>query len=80
MFIIYFLKSLTDPSQTYIGYTTDLEKRLKDHNSGHSPHTLKYLPWELITYIAFNTEAKARNFEKYVKVGSGSALAKKRFW
>lgn len=31
-------------------------------------------------YLAFDTENKAKAFEKYIKIGSGYAFAKKRFW
>jgi len=34
----------------------------------------------VIWYAAFETEEKARAFEKYLKSGSGAAFAKKRFW
>jgi hypothetical protein len=31
-------------------------------------------------YLAFDSEEKALAFEKYIKIGSGAAFAKKRFW
>jgi predicted GIY-YIG superfamily endonuclease len=80
MYYVYFLKSLKNPSATYIGFTTDIQQRLETHNSGGSIHTKTNRPWKLITYIAFDTEEKAINFEKYIKIGSGHAFAKKRFW
>jgi predicted GIY-YIG superfamily endonuclease len=79
-YYVYFLKSLKDPSNTYIGYTTDLKQRLKKHNAGGSPHTSKFKPWKLITFIGFDSEDKAIAFEKYIKVGSGHAFAKRKFW
>jgi putative endonuclease len=75
-----FLRSLKDSSKTYIGYTTDIEIRLKTHNLGRSSYTKQDRPWKLVTNIAFDCEEKAINFEKYVKVGSGNAFAKKRLW
>jgi putative endonuclease len=42
------------------------------------PHTSKYIPWEIKTYIAFNDEQKAFAFEKYLKSASGRAFAMKR--
>lgn len=36
MYYVYLIKSLKDPSKTYIGYTVDLEQRLEKHNSGGS--------------------------------------------
>jgi putative endonuclease len=80
MYYVYLIKSISFPDQTYIGYTTDLNKRLKKHNQHSSSHTKKYAPWKLISYIAFDSKIKALEFEKYIKVGSGYAFAKKRLW
>ena len=80
MYYVYLLKSLKDPTKSYVGYTTDLKKRLEAHNSGGSIHTNADRPWKLIVYIAFDTKEKALAFEKYIKAGSGYAFAKKRLW
>jgi putative endonuclease len=48
----------------YVGCTKDLKLRLRQHNAGESPHTSKFLPWRLVAYIAFPTEAQAVAFEK----------------
>ncbi len=77
---VYLLQSLSHPDQRYVGLTADIEKRLASHNAGQSPHTLKYRPWKLVSFIAFIDEAKAAAFEKYLKTGSGRAFANKRFW
>ena len=34
MFYVYLLVSLSDPDQRYVGFTTDLKKRVKSHNEG----------------------------------------------
>jgi predicted GIY-YIG superfamily endonuclease len=78
MYYVYILRSVSFPDQTYFGYTQDLKTRLKDHNAGKSKHTSKYTPWELISYHAFVDEKKARDFEYYLKTGSGRAFANKR--
>lgn len=80
MYYIYLLRSLKNSSKTYIGYTTDLDARLKKHNEGGSIFTSDFRPWKLITYIAFDSEEKAIQFEKYIKIGSGHAFAQKRLW
>ncbi len=79
MYYVYFLRSTKNPSKTYIGYTTNLRQRLETHNSGGSVYTKDERPWILVAYIAFDSEEKALAFEKYIKVGSGHAFAKKRF-
>lgn len=80
MYYVYFLRSLKNPSRTYIGYTTDLNQRLETHNSGGSVNTKLDRPWKLVMYLAFDSEHRALEFEKYIKAGSGHAFAKKRFW
>ena len=77
---VYLLQSIRNPNQRYIGITSDISDRLKAHNEGRSPHTSKFKPWELITYIGFSNESKAVEFEKYLKSGSGRAFARKRLW
>jgi putative endonuclease len=77
---VYLLQSESSADQRYVGVTSDLKQRLADHNAGKSPHTSKYLPWRLVTYVAFSDEKKAENFEHYLKSGSGHAFARKRLW
>jgi putative endonuclease len=75
---VYFLESLSDPQQTYVGLTNNLRTRLTKHNAGESPHTSKYRPWRLLSYLAFSRDQAAVDFERYLKTGSGRAFAKKR--
>ena len=73
---VYILQSV-DTAHFYVGVTDDLRARLIRHNSGQVAHTAKHLPWKLNTYIAFSDEKRALAFEKYLKMGSGRAFAKK---
>ncbi len=75
---VYFLDSLAEVGETYIGMTDDLKSRIKAHNAGGSPHTSKYKPWRLVTYLAFSSDEKAITFERYLKTASGRAFANKR--
>jgi predicted GIY-YIG superfamily endonuclease len=79
MTIVYLLQSMKDPTRYYVGRTTDLPERLKQHNSAEYGHTLKFRPWKLIVSIAFEDPVKAEAFEHYLKSGSGRAFAKKHF-
>lgn len=63
----------------YFGSANDLKERLKLHNSGKVKSTKPHLPWKLVWYCAFETEKQARNFEQYLKTGSGKSFAYKRF-
>jgi predicted GIY-YIG superfamily endonuclease len=80
MLYVYLLQSLSVESQRYVGITTDLKRRIVEHNAGKSSHTSKYRPWRLVTYVAFSDEHKARAFEHYLKSGSGHAFANRRLW
>ncbi len=80
MFYVYLIKSISNPKKIYIGHTVNLKQRLETHNSGGSIFTKDDRPWKLVTFIGFDSKLKATAFEKYLKSGSGSAFAKKRFW
>ena len=80
MFYVYLIKSVSSPEQKYIGVTRDLRQRLKEHNSGRSSHTSKYVPWKLVNYVAFSSKSAATEFEQYLKSGSGSAFSNRHFW
>ena len=63
----------------YVGRTSELHARLAKHNAGEVSHTAKFKPWRIRTAIAFNEEARAIAFERYLKSSSGRAFASKRF-
>jgi putative endonuclease len=77
---VYLITSKGDEAHRYIGVTSDLKQRLADHNAGKSPHTSKFKPWKLVTYIAFSDRKQAEHFETYLKSGSGHAFARRRLW
>jgi predicted GIY-YIG superfamily endonuclease len=62
----------------YFGSAIDLRLRLKQHNNGEVKSTKPYIPWKIVWYAAFETEKQARDFERYLKTGSGKAFAYKR--
>ncbi|WP_119388912.1 GIY-YIG nuclease family protein [Taklimakanibacter lacteus] len=78
MVYVYILQSIDHPQRYYVGVTSDLRSRLERHNSGQVPHTAKYAPWAIKTYMAFSDKEKAFAFEKYLKSPSGRAFSKKR--
>lgn len=77
---VYLLQSLAVPTQRYTGVTGNLEERIRAHNAGASTHTSKYRPWKLVTYVCFQDDRRALEFERYLKSGSGQAFANKRLW
>ena len=62
----------------YFGSAKDLQKRFRLHNAGMMQSTKNGIPWKLVWYGAFSTEKEARNFELYLKNGSGKSFAYKR--
>lgn len=75
---VYILERLAEPSRHYVGLTGDLRVRLRRHNAGEVSHTSKFAPWRVRSYFAFSDEARAVDFERYLKSGSGRAFSKKR--
>jgi putative endonuclease len=69
-YYVYILRSQKDKS-LYIGYTTDLIKRFKQHNFGESQATKPFRPYKLIFYEAFLNRIDAKNREIYLKSGYG---------
>ncbi|OGI19277.1 MAG: hypothetical protein A3J06_03290 [Candidatus Moranbacteria bacterium RIFCSPLOWO2_02_FULL_48_19] len=78
MFYLYILKSLSD-NQIYIGYTSDLKRRMREHQSGKSFATSFRLPVKLVYYEAYASEKDARNRERKLKqYGKAIQLLKER--
>ncbi|TDS10944.1 putative endonuclease [Maribacter caenipelagi] len=70
MFYVYILKSEVD-DRLYKGMTTDLQKRIEQHNLGNNKSTKGFLPWVLVYKEEFETRVEAREREKYFKSGVG---------
>jgi len=77
MYYVYILKS-SKFGILYYGYTKDLRRRLDEHNSGKSQFSKGHIPWTLVWYCAFEKESRAKDFELYLKSGSGKAFVYKR--
>jgi len=75
-YYVYILQSLKNKS-LYIGYTTDLKKRFKEHNNGRNLATKPFLPYKLIFYEALPNKKDAKNRELYLKSGWGLRSIKK---
>lgn len=69
-FYVYILNCLQD-NGLYIGFTSDLKKRLKEHASGKVEATRKRIPFKLIHYEYFIEKADAKAREKFLKSGFG---------
>lgn len=74
MFYVYLLQS---KGHTYVGSTSDLKRRFKEHNSGQNLSTKRYMPWELIFYEAYINKNDATRREHYLKTTQGRRALKK---
>jgi putative endonuclease len=70
MFYVYVLQSESDDG-FYIGFSTDLRRRLREHQEGKSFATAYRKPWRLIYYEACLEEEDALGRERYLKSGGG---------
>ncbi|MFA6307203.1 MAG: GIY-YIG nuclease family protein [Patescibacteria group bacterium] len=70
MYFVYILKSEKN-GKLYKGLTTNLERRIKEHQSGKSEFTSNNGPWKLVYYEAFLSKIDAREEEKFLKSGKG---------
>jgi putative endonuclease len=61
----------------YIGLTSDLNKRISEHNSGKNKTTRPYRPFTLIHSESFSTRDEARTREIQLKTGSGREYLKR---
>ena len=75
MFYCYILYSEKD-NKLYIGYTSNLKSRYKEHLSGKVIATKSRLPLRLIFYEAFINQKDALRREKYFKTNPGKRSLK----
>jgi putative endonuclease len=69
----YVLRSKLD-GKFYTGYTSDLEKRLNEHNSGKVYSTKRRVPFELVYYELCINKDDAIHREKYLKTSYFTGL------
>ena len=77
MYYVYILQSLNKPTWLYKGSTSDLKRRVPEHNSGKNFSTAPYAPFRLIYYEAYILKADAEAREKYLKTSMGKKGNKK---
>jgi len=77
MYYVYILES-SKSDILYYGYTGNLRKRVEEHNTGQTKFTKGHISWKLVWYCAFENKQKAKDFELYLKSGSGKAFVYKR--
>ena len=70
MYYTYILIS-EDGARTYTGVTSDIDRRLKEHNSGKEKSTRPHLPYKVLYVESHETMTSARRKEVYFKSTSG---------
>ena len=63
---VYILQSLKDHS-FYIGYSSDVDRRLVQHNTSNSGYTARKQPWVLVHSEMFISETEAIRRERFIK-------------
>ena len=74
-YFVYVLESEID-GRLYKGQTTDISKRINEHNAGKTKSTKGYRPWKLVYFEKFETIKEAVLREKYLKSGIGREYLK----
>ncbi|TAN20090.1 MAG: GIY-YIG nuclease family protein [Chitinophagaceae bacterium] len=77
-YYVYVLKS-ENHYRFYVGMTDNVERRVKEHNSGKTKSTKGYLPWSLLFYEECPSRMEARAREKYLKSGIGKEWIKQQW-
>jgi putative endonuclease len=77
MYYVYLIECQDDKSW-YIGYSADLSRRIKDHQSGNGCCTTGMKKnWKLVYYEAYIDKRDAIGREKFLKSGSGRKYLKR---
>ena len=78
MFYVYLLENLNDRSW-YIGLTSNLKQRLKNHQSGRGGRTTRLKKdWKLVYFEGYLNKKDAAGREIFLKSGSGRIYLKKQ--
>ncbi len=74
-FFVYLIRSQVD-GRLYKGQSTNLQRRIIEHNSGKTKSTKGFVPWDLIYFEKFETIEESIARERYFKTGSGREYLK----
>jgi len=76
MWVAYVMQSEVDLG-FYIGMTSDLERRLREHNAGSNHSTRPRRPFRVVYVEQCDSRSRAREREKYLKSGIGREFIKR---
>jgi len=76
MYHVYIIENET--GNWYIGYTTNLRRRISEHNNHKNVSTSKSKKWRLIYCETYSNKMDALGREKFLKSGAGRRFLKKQ--
>lgn len=76
-YYVYVLRSI-EFERNYVGFFTNVQKRLKQHNSGRNRSTKPYRPWKLLFSEVYRSKEEALEREKFLKSGQGRIFIKSK--
>ena len=78
--MVYFVYVLRNSEgRLYIGFTTNLEQRVRQHQEGEGGWTRSHGPWELVHYETFEARAEALKRERNLKRGRTNKKLREKF-
>lgn len=78
MYYVYLLKE-PNSDWIYIGYTSNLRRRLKEHREGQTQTTRRFSSIQLVYYEAYKSAEDAQDRERKLKqYGNSLGILKKR--
>lgn len=66
MYFVYILYS-SSLNKYYVGSTEDVDRRIKEHNTGKGKFTSKGVPWVIVTTFECNDRTEAVRLELKIK-------------
>ncbi len=75
MFFVYMMRC---DKKVYIGHTSDLKKRMTQHNLGRSKATKSKRLWRLVYVERYDTRSLAMKRESFLKTGDGKQVLKNK--
>jgi len=77
MYYVYILESIKYKNKYYTGSTSNIVKRINEHNAGRSRSTKPFKPWELVYHEEFPDRGEARKRENQIKRYKGGEAFRK---
>jgi len=76
MFFVYVIQN--PHKRLYVGYTADLDHRIRTHQTNQGGWTRNRGPWKLVYYEMFTNRTEALRREKNLKVGPANQRLRSR--